>query len=1039
MLVFIFGLNLNICGSDIGSKFTYVFLEEPGFPTVETEVILFSHYKSLLKDQQKNLNVQKTSFADFHQLLADKTKIDLLIWPYGSAMTDRVWVDILHFLQNGGNILVTGGRPFSFSVDETSEGYRLRDITNRFTEQLHIFEAYPISVEGKKTIVRNPEFDFLPILTNLHPKKAYSLLTFSGTDLLPEGLWGNLSSKFSTLVSATDSTDISTIPLISCMDRYHSDFVGGRWVFLTFTPQVGYWSTAGGKNLLRKYSLFATQKPVEIDIVPDYAFYHPGEKAGFEIRLKSFHSNSEKFQLEIKVTCDGKMVENFSSIPISDTDTLVHLTLDQSVKEGLYRMDLTLKEKNQVIEKRVGGFVVGDLQQLNTGLPFTTNSHFLKRGDKTYPVVGMTYMASDKQRYFLKYPNPVVWDRDMKEMKELGINMLRTGLWKLFPQELFMDSLGQPNEQTLRSLDAWFYTAKKYDLPVQYCLFPFQPQVHGSEAPFTDAEAFEVQRQYLTIFAQRYQNNPDLIWDLMNEPTYGKDSRLWSGNVPTDSESEKALWNEWLQNQYGSSLNQLPGMVNSISSHLMVDGKVRLPVDQDLVKSNIYEKGQKPLLAYDYNLFAQFAFNQWAGIVRTIFREAGSYQLIATGMDEGGVTNRILAPFYAETSDFTNQHSWWQDDDLLWDNLMAKTPLKPLLVQETNLMRYTDLREKGRRNESDYMKTLERKLCIGLGAEGAGVIPWLWTANTLLSENESSIGIYRSDGTASPERAMYKRFVKFVTANADYFSATSPTDILLVSPNSLQFTNLQPLAVTATKNAVRAMHYYTRLSFVVAGEYHLEQVKQRPKLIILPSAQVLSDQAWFKLCTWVSEGATLLVTGPIDRNPHFESVERLSGMGVDLSIAPILEQHALLNIGNEQLSLDFYNTKAMQSIDKMVWANEQGQLKKVLLGTGKILMTEYPVELNTNLNSLSRLYHYAAEAAGVDSSFTTDCTNPGILIRPIDYEKARLYVLESETNQDVSFTISDHRVHQSYPIKLEAGRAKLLLISKLDGKMIDQY
>jgi Cellulase (glycosyl hydrolase family 5). len=1012
-----------------------LFLEESGFPTLETEPLSFSEIQQVLKGRQ----ITKTDFAGLHRWIDEKANIDLLIWPYGSAMSDKVWTDIFSFLQKGGNLIVTGGRPFSINVTKTKGGYKTGSVTNRFTEQLNIYEAYPVPVDGMKCVGRHPDFGFLPNAFALQPSQAFSLLAFTGTNRLSEGLWGNLSSRFTSILCGMDSSGVKTVPLISCMDRYHSDFVGGRWVFFTFTPQEGYWRTAEGKSLLKAYIPYAAQKPVETDIVPDYAFYQPGEMGGLEIRLHVLGFPGASFNIDVLISNQGHPVEKYTDIRVPATDTLVHLNLKKPLKEGLYQISLTIRLKDKILEQRMGGFICGDREKLKVGLPFSTNSHFLVRGEKVYPVVGMTYMSTEKNRHFLQYPNPVVWDRDMKEMKSMGINMLRTGLWKWYPYELFMDSQGKPNEKTLRSLDAWLYTAKKYDLPVQVCLFPFQPQVPGSVAPFTDTIAGKIQFRYLRLLAERYKDNPDLIWDLMNEPTYGKDGRLWSGNVPTGQNSEKSLWNQWLQNKYWEGKERLPERFNTISADLLKDTAVNLPEEKDLARSNLYGEGEKPLMAYDYNFFAQFAYNRWASKARKTFRDAGSRQLVVTGMDEGGVTNRILASFYAETSDFTNQHSWWQDDDLLWDNLLAKTPQKPLLVQETNLMRFTDPRESPRRNEQDYRNTLERKICIGLGAEGAGVIPWVWNANTLLNQNESSIGIYRGDGTASPEREMYGRFVKFVKENASYFTDSEPQDILLVAPHSLQFSVLQPLAVTATKNAVRAMHYYTRLSFDVAGEYQLNQVKGRPRLLLLPSAQILSDEAWQTLCRWVSEGSVLLVTGPVDQDPHFESVCRLSGMVPDINIAPVLDLHSSLTLGKEQYSLDYYNTSSMQTMNKMVWKQETGKVRTIAVGKGKILMTEYPVELNTNLGSVAALYSYAAEQAGIKPSFTTDCTNHGILVRPMDYEKTRLYLLESETNTDEIFTISDRQVDRTYTVKLESGRAKLLLISKQDGRVLAEY
>ena len=54
-------------------------------------------------------------------------------------------------------------------------------------------------------------------------------------------------------------------------------------------------------------------------------------------------------------------------------------------------------------------------------------------------------------------------------------------------------------------------------------------------------------------------------------------------------------------------------------------------------------------------------------------RGAGSKQLVNVGQDEGGVTDRVLNQFYGSAGvSFTTNHTYWQDDALLWDSVAAK-------------------------------------------------------------------------------------------------------------------------------------------------------------------------------------------------------------------------------------------------------------------------------------------------------------------------------------------------------------------------------
>ena len=64
-------------------------------------------------------------------------------------------------------------------------------------------------------------------------------------------------------------------------------------------------------------------------------------------------------------------------------------------------------------------------------------------------------------------------------------------------------------------------------------------------------------------------------------------------------------------------------------------------------------------------------------------RAAGSQQLVTVGQDEGGIQDRLSPAFWGQFVDFTTNHSWWQNDYILWDSLAAKQPGEAMLIQET--------------------------------------------------------------------------------------------------------------------------------------------------------------------------------------------------------------------------------------------------------------------------------------------------------------------------------------------------------------------
>ena len=147
--------------------------------------------------------------------------------------------------------------------------------------------------------------------------------------------------------------------------------------------------------------------------------------------------------------------------------------------------------------------------------------------------------------------------------------------------------------------------------------------------------------------------------------------------------------------------------------------------------------------ALDYNLFAQDMFCDWVRSMVDAIRGAGSKQLINVGQDEGGVTDRVLNQFYGSAGvSFTTNHTYWQDDALLWDSVVAKRPGVPNITGETGYQpvwapdgtwRYDEL--------------------TGLGLDRAQVGAWLCgrlerRAAVGLGSRECDFGMQRSDGSA---------------------------------------------------------------------------------------------------------------------------------------------------------------------------------------------------------------------------------------------------------------------------------------------------
>src|SRR3990172_10463572 len=162
-------------------------------------------------------------------------------------------------------------------------------------------------------------------------------------------------------------------------------------------------------------------------------------------------------------------------------------------------------------------------------------------------------MTSDVHRKFLFDPNPYLWNEDFAEMKSAGVNMVRTGIWTGWKN--YMLDVGAPNEGALRAMDAFVLTERKHNIPIIFTLFAFLPEQWGGANAYLDPRSVNAQKEFITMFAQRYRAVNDIIWDLINEPSFCSPQHLWNCR-PNYDPYEKKAWNRWLKDRYPSGSDE---------------------------------------------------------------------------------------------------------------------------------------------------------------------------------------------------------------------------------------------------------------------------------------------------------------------------------------------------------------------------------------------------------------------------------------------------------------------------------------------------
>lgn len=616
-------------------------------------------------------------------------------------------------------------------------------------------------------------------------------------------------------------------------------------------------------------------------------------------------------------------------------------------------------------------------------------------------------------------------------MKAAGVNMVRTGIWTGWKN--YMSPDGKVNEVALRALDAFLLTARKHDIPVIFTFFAFLPETWGGKNAYLDPQAVQMQHWFISTFAHRYREVDDLIWDFINEPSFCSPKHLWSCR-PNYDEFEKAAWRSWLKERYPAENEEARTAKLQELWRTTGDDPLDLPRLEDFESRHIFD-ARYPLKTLDYRLFAQDMFALWARAMGTAIRRNGNpRQLITVGQDENGLGDSPNNQFFAGTVDFTSLHNWWNNDDLVWDNLMSRPPGKANLVEETGVMFYEKTGGTAWRTEEAARNLLERKMAISLGADGAGFIEWIWNANCYInSDNEAAIGFHRVDQTAKPELEPFLNIAKFYSTHSHLLHGLQDPPVLMVIPHSQMFSP-RSFATEATRRCVRAMYYHCRVPLRAVSEYAFPETSASAKLIIVPSPRALTRRCWETLVKKAQQGATVAISGVLDSDDHWVPVKRSEHFGFVTQVEPV-SQSEFITIAGRQHHLRYEGEKIQRIEKAVVKGVNPAKVLNWAHGAGRFIWSPLPLELSESIEAVPSFYSSALKP-GILPSFTVSPDTPALLVLPSVFQNVVLYTLVSEADDDIPVTLVHQETRTRFMLTVPAQRTALLLIDGKSGRVI---
>jgi hypothetical protein len=1011
---------------------TVVFYE-PGFPFADSPSA---------SAEALHAAFSNAAFAGVQQLATelDKPETDLLVMPYGSAYPEAAWPAILRYLDRGGNLLALGGKPFTQAAYSSGSGWHLRSpgVAASLELLIHDYQETP----GSDSLTFEPNHDVQPEVAAFHWKRAFSpVLRLS---VIPkynrDGSTGDEDADLTTLAWGSKSGHKLAAPVFE-IDHNSYRFVGGRWILAACELDADFFSN---RQALAALGELATRQNDRFTLRPRVPLFLPGE--ALELRYEHANPLAQEptgDQLKIRVTAEegGRPVEQTVA---ADSSQPITLPADAASGSGFHTIEATLLREGKPLRVYRSGFWLRDWKYLLSGPKLTVGSDYFELDGKPLPVVGTTYMSSDVQRLYLMRPNAYVWNQDMAQIRGDGLNMIRSGLWSAWDPEIAPN--GEVSEDALRTIEAFLMCARHNNLPVQFNLFAFLPENLGGVNPYLDPVAWRAQALYVNSLVKRFHDVPFMAWDLINEPS--ANGNLWK-ELPIGDPFEQQAWRKWLGAKYPDHAALLHAWAEpsfGIGRDLQLQPSSTSPeaAAQDpfaLPKAGAWgfdsvRSGFNPLKVYDYYLFTQDTFADWVKRTGDVIRATGSQQLITVGQEEYGVASRLSPAFYSQLIDFTADHTWWDFDGSLWASLAAKFPGKPMLIQETGEQRRLWQDDHLRFSAQEEGWQLERKIALAF-AQGTGALEWVWNVNSYMSnDNEIPIGAVRPDGTEKPEAEVLSAFAAFVAKNSASFTHIQAPAVTMVTSNVMQYSNMNPLAVDTQKRALRALCYYDHTPMRMMAENRLSELGQ-PKLVILPAPQALAEAAWQQLLAYVDNGGTLLVSGPVSRDEHWQFVDRLAPLGVNARIVPLMVRQSELQIAGQPAVQVSFPTLVQQSPVEVMRFADGKSVETVSHGRGKILWAADPVEFSEDYDPTAALYSYALHDAGVATAFD-GTLSPGVLAFPTVLDDSVLYSFSNESLDDQPVNIRDAVSGAHLKFSLSAQRAAAVLLSR-KGAVLASY
>jgi len=1009
-------------------------------------------YSRCVKNALKVPKFAKSVCVD--DLTADSLAgVDIVIYTPGAYYNAATFGTLCAFYKKGGTIIFPAAKPLSLPYSEengkavvgseTVGAIRALGPIEQYVETGAVAEDCTAKVQdlafrGFRNVIDVGAFRGLSNTYSCH----YNLARYEkdeDDEFLPDA-------KLDVAVRIEDADGhCIAAPVVRVVHK----FEGELWL-LNFDAGEGFYETIPGKMLLDEVITCAQRPRIRTVFEPVMPRVLPDEEAALKLQVLRLADKETPIvaYLDVHDAVDGREVSLLQFIAADGEEEVFPLGV---LPEGRYRATLRLFSNARCIEEKVTGFYVISNENLlaevsafpRVTLDTTKTADYFMQNGEIFAMHGTTHFVTDVYRHCFHHMNVELCDRELKQIADDGFNILRTGNWRMVLS--FVGPDGSCTEHGLRALDAYFLTAARHGLTVQFVnghsvLNPWDREQDPMHNPECRAKVMRL----FDVFTKRFADFGNVQMDIINEPSYAYRAG-WTLGKPSHDPYELKNWCKWLEKKYEGDITKLYDAWRITAADMPTFADAILPRDDEFdrfISRTEFERNYNRVT--DFFEFARESYSGWVHEIRELARKNAPDMVVMMGRDESIRIPSQQDEIAAGNLDFSNWHQWNTNSITFVEYFLNKVRSLPCCGQELGIYQQEDGRGFKSLSEQRRAGVLEKKLLYSFG----NWLQWQIKDDPYLNQLcETTLGLYRADGTETPSLRMNRALNRAEAGMEKHLAGRdeSAIRILTLHPTYSYFNMTNPLAAQAVRSHVLTLHYALNEQSDCILEHLFTESNHcfwgDPEVIFVPCAQEMADSTWKLLEKLMNEGATIIATGAFERDEFFRKRSRIGAYIPGAHAEPAYGIERIV-LNGRKYDLDFRRitgyADAGHAVSKVVVGEEENAVRVVNVGKGKLIHCTLPLEFAESADAVEAFYRLALKEAGYENR-VMKCENadPAVMVYPMVYESCTVYTLVNEgAKTEVEFT--DLASGKTVRTTLPANSGAKLCLAK-DGKAIEWY